>query len=123
MADHRQRVLLGAADLPGLWHALAMLAHGQPRARLAITRQLRLQMAGAQLQKRLEPFAQGSAAMGLQEDMAQPLIDGDGRIGGGIHATGNAAVDLPQGDFVGYQQCRFQPGATGLLQIVSRRLR
>ncbi|MND97938.1 hypothetical protein D3C80_902720 [compost metagenome] len=36
MAKQRQFVLLGAANAPSVGHALAMLAHRQPRTRLAI---------------------------------------------------------------------------------------
>ncbi|MCY1457152.1 hypothetical protein D9M71_744160 [compost metagenome] len=123
MAAQGQLILLLAWDLPGLGHLLAMLAHGQAGARLAVARQLGFEVTGAQFEEGLELVDGSLATVGLEQDPAKAFAHRDRRIGGGINATGNAAVDLPQGDFVGYQQCRFQPGATGLLQIVGRRLR
>ncbi|MCY1542758.1 hypothetical protein D9M68_785220 [compost metagenome] len=59
----------------------------------------------------------------MQENLAQPFVDPDRRIGGGVHAAGDAALDLPQGNLVGHQQRRFQARAAGLLQVVGRRFR
>ncbi len=100
-----------------------MLAHRQPGARLAVARQRRLEVAGAQLHERLELVAGGLAAVGLQEDLAQPFVDADGRVRGGVDAAGDAAVDLPEGDLVGHQDHRLQPGAAGLLDVVGRGFR
>ncbi|MND97939.1 hypothetical protein D3C80_902730 [compost metagenome] len=55
--------------------------------------------------------------------MAQAFVDGDRRIGGAIDTACNTAVDLPQGNLVGYQQRSLQPGTTGLLDVIGRGLR
>ncbi|MNH08939.1 hypothetical protein D3C79_683790 [compost metagenome] len=49
MTEQRQLILIRSGNLPGLRHQLAMLPHGQPRARLAIAWQLRLQVPWTQL--------------------------------------------------------------------------
>ena len=100
-----------------------MLAHRQPGARLAVARQFGFQVVRAQLEEWLEPLAQAFATVGLQQDVAQAFVYRNRRIGGGVHAAGNPAVDLPQGNLVGHQQRCLQPGAAGLLDVVGRRLR
>ncbi|MCY1401610.1 hypothetical protein D3C76_1196510 [compost metagenome] len=48
VAFQGQFILLLATNLPGMRHQFAMLTHGQARALLAIARQFRLQVMGAQ---------------------------------------------------------------------------
>ncbi len=120
MAFQSQLILIGAGNVPGLGHLLAVLAHGQAGARLTIARQFRLEVMGPQLQQGLELVAGTLGAVGLQQDLAQAFVDPDRRIRSGIHPAGDAAVDLPQGDLVGHQQRRFQARAAGLLDIVGR---
>ncbi|KPW11613.1 Uncharacterized protein ALO91_05882 [Pseudomonas syringae pv. aceris] len=122
MALERQLILRPALYAPGLRHQLAMLAHRQARAWLAVTRQLRFEVVWTQLHQSLELVTGRLAAVYLQQDLAQPLVDADRGIGRGVHATGNAALDLPQSDLVGHQQRRFQPRTARLLNVVSRGL-
>ncbi|CEL27398.1 hypothetical protein SRM1_00725 [Pseudomonas fluorescens] len=112
--------MIFASNIPGLRHQLAVLAHRQARARFAVARKLRDQVLRAQLQKRFQFFAGGLRAVGLQEDFAQAFADADRRVGGGVDTAGNAAIDLADGDFIGHQQRRFQPGAAGLLDVIGR---
>ncbi|MNE25986.1 hypothetical protein D3C80_1193350 [compost metagenome] len=123
MAEQRQLVLLCTANAPGLGHALAMLAHRQARARFAIAWELGFQVVRPQLEQRFQSLPQAFATVGLQQDVAQPFVDGNRCIRSGIHAAGNTAVDLPQGNLVGHQQRRLKPGAAGLLDVVGRGLR
>ena len=118
-----QTVLLVAGDLPVLRHALAVLAHRQPGARLAVARDVWRQVARAHLEQAFHLVAGGLAAIDLQQDAPQPFVDADRRVRRGVHPAGDAAVDLPEGDLVGHQDRRFQAGAAGLLQVVGRRLR
>ncbi|MNX98264.1 hypothetical protein D3C86_1306650 [compost metagenome] len=120
MALKRQLILCLARDVPGLGHQLAMLAHGQPGTRLAVAREFGDQMFGTQLQEGFQFVAGGFRAVGLQEDFAQAFADTDRRIRGGVHATGDAAVDLAQGNLVRHQQRRLQPGAARLLDVIGR---
>ncbi|MNN50006.1 hypothetical protein D3C81_1645680 [compost metagenome] len=84
---------------------------------------MRRQVARAHLEQAPDLVAGGLAAIGLQEDLAQLLVHADGRVRGGVHPAGDAAVDLPQGDLVGHQNGRLQPGAAGLLDVVGRGFR
>ncbi len=118
-----QPVLLVAGDLPGLRHQFAGLPHRQPGARLAVARDGRDHVARADLQQALELVQVALAAVGLEENLAQALVDPDRRVGSGIDAAGDAAVDLPEGDLVGHQDRRLQAGTAGLLDIVGRGFR
>jgi len=103
MAVQGQFILLDTGDIPGLRHQLAVLAHRQSGAGFAITGELGFQKARAQLQYGLELVDGCLGAIELQQPFAQPVIDPDRYIGGGVHATGNPALDLPQGNLVGHQ--------------------
>ena len=122
MALQRQLVLRLAGNTPGLRHQFAVLAHRQTGAGFAIARQFRLEVMQAQLRQRLEFVGRCLAAIDLQQDLPQVFVDADGRVGGGIDATGNAALNLTEGDLVRHQQRRFETGAAGLLNVVGRRL-
>ncbi|MNV55299.1 hypothetical protein D3C71_1475290 [compost metagenome] len=103
MALKGQLILLGARNAPGLCHQLAVLAHGQTGTRLTVTRKLGDQMPGTQLQEGFQLVARGFPAVGLQQNPAQAFTDADRCIRRGIDAASNAAVDLPQGNFVRHQ--------------------
>jgi hypothetical protein len=68
-------------------------------------------------------MAGGLGAIGVEQDLAQALVERDRRIGGGVYAAGDAGLDLPQGDLVADQDGGFQAGAAGLLHVVSRGFR
>ncbi|MNE97355.1 hypothetical protein D3C80_1956850 [compost metagenome] len=80
VTEQRQCVLLVAGNLPGLRHQLAMLPHRQPSARFAVAWQFGLEVTRAQLEKGLELVGRGLAAIGLEQNATQALVDGDGRI-------------------------------------------
>ena len=123
VAGHGQLILLVAGDDPGLRHQLAVLAHGQPGARLAVTRNGRGQVARANLQQALDLLAGALATIGLQENLPQPFVDPDRRIRGGIDAAGDATLNLPKRNLVCHQQRRLKARAAGLLQVIGRGFR
>ena len=53
----------------------------------------------------------------LEQLLAELLADGDRGVGGGVGATGDADVDLTQGDLVGDLDGGLQAGAAGLLDV------
>ena len=118
MALDRELVLLGAADLPFLGHDRAVLAHREAGARLLVAGDLGDDVAGADLGQRPQFAHRRALAVGLQQGLAQPLVEGDRRVGGGVGAAGDAGVDLAEGDLVGDQDRRLQAGAAGLLDVV-----
>ena len=120
MTLQRQLILFVARDVPGLRHQLAVLAHGQTGARFAVAWEFGDQVPWAQLQKGFQFVGRGLGAVGLQQNLAQAFIDADRRIGRGVDAASNAAIDLAQGNFVRHQQRRFQPGAACLLNVIGR---
>ena len=118
MAGHGQLVLLGAADVPFGGHDRAVLAHREAGARLLVAGDRRDDVArshpcqGAQLaDARALPVC-------LQEGLAQLLVEGDRRIGGGVCPAGDAGIDLAQRDLVGDQDRRLKSGAAGLLHVI-----
>src|SRR4029079_1214223 len=54
MAEIRERILVGARDLPGLGHLLAVFAHRKARARLEHAGHHRFEMARAQAEEWLD---------------------------------------------------------------------
>ena len=80
-------------------------------------------MAGAEPGQLLQPPRRGLLAVGVEQDLAQVLVEADRRVGGGVDAAGDAGVDLTEGDLVGDEDRRLQPGAAGLLHVVGGRLR
>ena len=60
--------------------------------------------------------------VGVEQHLAQVLVEADRRVGSGVGAAGDAGVDLAEGDLVGDQDRRLQPGAAGLLDVVGGRL-
>ena len=118
VALDRELVLLLAADLPFGRHDRAVLAHREAGARLLVAGDRRDDVAGADLGQLLQ-FADGRAlAVGLEQRLAQALVEGDRRVGGGVGAAGDAGVDLAEGDLVGDEDRRLQAGAAGLLDVV-----
>src|SRR4029079_2347663 len=118
VALHRELVLLLAADLPFGPHVRAVLTHGEAGPRLLVAWDRGDDVAGADLGQLLQ-LADGRAlAVGLEQGLAQVLVEGDRRVGGGVGAAGDAGVDLAEGDLVGDEDRRLQAGAAGLLDVV-----
>ena len=109
--------------LDGHGELLAPGVQERPRARLAVGGDGRRQHGGAELGQRLQAVAGGLGAIDLEQDLAQLVVDRDGCIGGGIDATGDAGLDLAEGDLVADQDGCLQAGAAGLLHVVGRRIR
>ena len=97
-----------------------MLPHRLAGARLAVGGDRRRQHGRTKLGQSGQALARGLGAVGFQQNLAQLVIDGDGRIRGGVNAAGNAGVDLPEGDLVADGDGRFQPRAAGLLHVKRR---
>jgi len=123
MTFQRELILLGARDSPLPCHELAMLSHGQARARLGIARRLWAQFTqaeafeGAQLAHEipgLTKFDQASRKTRLQHQW---------HIAGGIRACSDAGVDLATRDAAGQQHRCLQRRAAGHLQRRPRGLR
>jgi hypothetical protein len=92
----RQLVLLGAADAPLGGGDRGVLAHGQPGARLGIARDVRPEhLPRAQPAGGAQPPAQRLRAVELQQGAAHLLVDAQRRVARGVHAAGDADVDLP----------------------------
>ncbi len=122
VALHRELVLLLAADFPLRGHQRAVLAHREAGARLLVARDRRDDVAGAQPGQLLQPPGGRLLAVGVEQHLAQALVEADRRVGGRVGATGDARVDLPEGDLVGDEDRRLEPGAAGLLHVVGGRL-
>jgi hypothetical protein len=60
--------------------------------------------------------------VGLEEDLAQLVADGQRRIRRGVGATGDAELDLAERDLVGHLDGRLDAGVAGLLDVGGRRL-
>ena len=121
MAGHGQGVLILARDGPTLGHHLAALAHRQAGARLGVARRLGLEGGGQTgAQKGLDPPACGLLAVGGQQGLAELLVQSDRRVRGGVHPAGDPDLDLAQGDLVGHEDGRLQPGAAGLTDVIGR---
>ena len=122
MAFERQRILRLAADAPLARHQLGVLAHRVAGTRLAIARQRRAkQHAHSHARERGQALPGAARAAGVKQDAAHFFIEADGRVGGRVNTTGNAALDLAQRDLVGHDDRRLQPRTAGLLQIEGRR--
>ena len=107
-----------AADLPFGRHHRAVLAHREPGARLLVAGDLGDQVLRPEAGE-LPQLAGGRAlAVGLEQRVAELLVEGDRGVGGGVGAAGDPGVDLAEGDLVGDQDRRLEPGAAGLLDVV-----
>jgi hypothetical protein len=116
------KLVLGlAGDAPvGRGQGL-VLTHGQAGARLGVARDLGDDLAGAQAGQGLDPVAEAAGPVGLQQRPAQPFVDRDRRVAGGVDASGDAALHLAEGDLVGDEDRGLQAGAAGLLHVIGRR--
>src|SRR5690625_8027857 len=103
MARQCQLVLVGTADLPVRGGARSMLAHRQAGARLGILRGFRYDLSWPQAFQRPEAAADGSGPTGCQQGSPQVVVQGEGGVTGGVGATGDPAVDLPERGLVGDQ--------------------
>src|SRR5690606_30388822 len=82
---------------------------------------LRLEgLEGAQLGGGAQPLAEGACGVDAQQGAAQVVVEGEWHVGGGVDSAGDADVDLSEGDLVGDEDHRFEPGAAGLLDVVRR---
>ena len=61
-------------------------------------------------------------AVGLEQRLAQLLVERDRRVRGRVGAAGDARVDLPERDLVGDEHRRLQARAARLLHVVGGRL-
>ena len=123
MGTQRELVLLLAADLPLDRSERRVLAHRQPGAGLGVLRGRRHEMRRAHLGQRLQPTLQRLRSVGLEQDLAQSLVDRDRCVRGGVDTSGEADVDRPDGDLVGYGDGGLDTGVAGLLDVVRRGLR
>ncbi len=120
MALVGELVLLASADLPLLRHQLGVLAHGQPRARLAHRGRLRRKLRRREALEGLEALADGLGVLSFDQAMGELRLEHDGRIRGGIGAHGDAAFGLPGRDFRADGHGRLQAGTAGLLHRDAR---
>ncbi len=118
-----QLVLRLARDAPLGAGARLVLAHREAGARLLVARRGRREVLRAQPQERLQLVLRRAAAVGVEQDLAQVLADGDRRVRGRVDAAADARVDLAERDLVRDQVDRLQAGAARLLDVVRGRLR
>jgi len=122
VAARRQLVLLLTGDAPVPGHDRRVLAHRKAGPGLGVARDLRDDLLRAQPGQRAQPGRVGLGPGEGEEGLAEVLVERQRRVGGGVHPTGDPAVDLAQGNLVGDQDRRLQAGAARLLDIVGRRL-
>ncbi|MNQ70730.1 hypothetical protein D3C85_853740 [compost metagenome] len=121
VAGDGQGVLILARDAPALGHQLAVLAHRQAGARLGVARRLGPEGGGqAGAGQGLQTTEIGLLAVGGQQGLAEAVVQGDRRVRGGVHPARDPDLDLAQGDLVGDENGRLQPGAAGLLHVIGR---
>ena len=122
MAADGELVLLLAADPPLGGHDRGVLAHRQPGAGLGVAGDLRDELLRAQPGEGAQPRRIGLGPVELEQHLAQVLVERERRVGGGVHAAGDADVDLAERDLVGDQDRGLEPGAARLLDVVGRGL-
>jgi hypothetical protein len=98
-----------------------VLAHRQAGPRLGVLRDGRHDLTGAQPAQRLEPGTDRLRPVQFEQHLTQVVVDGDRRVGGGVDAAGDPALDLPERDLVRDQDRRLQAGSASLLYVVGRR--
>jgi hypothetical protein len=76
----------------------------------------------AQAEERPDPLPERAAPEAPQQELLIGAGIDDGRIADGIHAAGEAGIDLPERDLVADVDRRFEPGAAGSLQVRPRRV-
>src|SRR5258707_8489322 len=123
MTLERQFVLLGARDSPGFHHEFGALAHRQAGAGLRDSRQDRPQVPWAQTEPGAHAFAQGLAAITLQQTLLKaPGVDHRG-IAHGIDSRRNRAIDLAEGNLIAEQDRRLEAPAASALLVDTQTLR
>ena len=115
-------VLLLAADLPLDRGQRGVLAHREAGAGLAVLRDGQADVARADGGQRGEPAAGVAGGVDLEQLLAQLLADRDGRVGGGVGASGDADLDLAERDLVRDLDRGLQTGAARLLDVGRGRL-
>jgi hypothetical protein len=90
-----------------------VVPHRQAGARLAVLRDRRDDVARTDLRQRREAALEVLGAVQLEQDLAELLVDRDRSVRGGVRATGDPDVDLPEGDLVGDLDRGLQAGAAG----------
>ncbi len=117
-----QLVLRLAGDPPLQRGEGGVLAHRQPGAGLAVLRDLQADVAGADLAQRGQLAHGVPSAVDPHQLLAEPVADRDRSVRGGVGATGDADVDLAQGDLVRDLDRGLEPGAARLLDVGGRGL-
>ena len=121
VAGDGQLVLVLAGDAHALGGDRLVLAHREPGPRLGVARDLRDDVAGAQVAEQLEPAGHALGPVGLQQHLPQVLVDGDRGVARGVDAAGDAPLDLAERDLAGHGERRLQPGVARLLDVVGGR--
>ena len=123
VASRGPLILLGAADAPPLRRDRLVLAHREPGSRLGVPRDGRDDLAGSQARDQAQPRRVRLRAVEVEEQPTQVVVYLDRRVRGSVEATGDASLDLPEGDLVGDVDRRLEARAARLLDVVGRRLR
>jgi len=111
-------VLRFAGDCPFLGRDCLMFTHREAGTGFGVLGNRRHQLPRAQSGKRLQPSPQILGPVGVEQHRAQILVDGDRRVGRGVHTSRDTRVDLAEGDLVGDHDRGLEAGATGLLHVV-----
>ena len=123
MAEIRERILIGARNLPGLGHLFAVLAHRKPGARLEHAGHDRLEVPRTQTEERLDaPPGAASTKRAQQQLLVLARID-DGRIADRVEPAGDAGVHLAERDFHRHGNRGVESGAAGALHVDAGSLR
>ncbi len=115
-------VLRLAADPPLQRGEGGVLPHRQPRARLAVLRDVEADVTRTDGAERHEPAGRVLGGVDLHQLLAELVTDRHRRVGGGVGASCDARVDDAQGDLVRHLDRRLEAGATGLLDVRGRGL-
>ena len=120
MGSGGELVLLSTGNAPLGGGDCLVLTHGQASARLAGRRGVRSQVGRTSLQEDLCHVQSGLLAAGLQQDLAQTVVDSNRSVGGGVHAAGDRGVNLAQLNHVGDRVEGLHAGGTCHLDVESR---
>ena len=96
MAGRRQLVLRLARRRPSAGGERGVLAHGQPGARFGVARDLGARWAGRICASALRRAPAVFAPAGLQQDLAQLVVDAERRVARGVRAAGDRESVWPR---------------------------
>ncbi len=96
VALDRELVLLLAGDAPFLGHDRGVLAHREAGPGLGVARNLGHELLRADAGQSLHPAGRALRPVGVQQHLAQVLVDGDRRVARRVHPAGDGESIWPR---------------------------